>query len=567
MHTLETDHRNLQWMNVSCNDKVYRWACELLTYNLTVQHIPGSSNVVADALSRIFPDKDAELHVAAPTDTTPVSAEALWEGWAAGDVASPWLTTLAGAQQRADASEKAAWRNNGFVVHNIDGLQVWRHQTVHSYIIPNNATDIKRAMLVKAHEHDGHGGVRATTARLRAAKVTWTGLSNDVHRHVSACPQCQRVKPSDNDPLHGLLTPRIATGPWERVVMDHIGPLEKSKAGNKYIAVIVDPFTRWVELEAIPDIESATTANTLRNALIWRHGAPAELQTDGHLTFEGTAMNDLYDEYAIEHHTTTAYHPQSNGVAERKNKDIMNLLRILTGKNYSTWDKHLARVQWHINTNVNRTIGMSPFKASFGYEPRTATPAATGQTSDITTLDKLAGAIYNSQRIALGNAQAAAQKVKQAYDAKRAHVEYTPGEYVLAHRADREHKLANTWQGPYTIKTKIRDNVYELADVLLDNTVQLHVSRIRPYNIERSSVDEEVLNMLPEGQHIVKEVLAHKWERDELAVLVWWKGYPKEMATWQRGPTLTINTVYKEYCSKHGLPARGYQTRTKKTKH
>jgi hypothetical protein len=76
-HVLQTDHGNLKWMNHS-NDKVRptlcRWAAELQSHDLTIEHIPGAENVPmdADALSRVF----AELPTA-PIAAAQASTEAL----------------------------------------------------------------------------------------------------------------------------------------------------------------------------------------------------------------------------------------------------------------------------------------------------------------------------------------------------------------------------------------------------------------------------------------------------------------------------------------------------------
>jgi hypothetical protein len=50
---IETNHRNLQWMNRSINKKVLNWSLHLQNFGFTVRHIPGVTNSVADALSRL----------------------------------------------------------------------------------------------------------------------------------------------------------------------------------------------------------------------------------------------------------------------------------------------------------------------------------------------------------------------------------------------------------------------------------------------------------------------------------------------------------------------------------
>ena len=52
---VETDHRNLCWMQKSDNPKVIRWRTRLSEYTFRVRHIAGVDNPVADALSRLHP--------------------------------------------------------------------------------------------------------------------------------------------------------------------------------------------------------------------------------------------------------------------------------------------------------------------------------------------------------------------------------------------------------------------------------------------------------------------------------------------------------------------------------
>ena len=51
---VKTDHRNLLYMQHSCNAKVQRWFGYLMLFDFTIEHIPGIDNIVADALSRVF---------------------------------------------------------------------------------------------------------------------------------------------------------------------------------------------------------------------------------------------------------------------------------------------------------------------------------------------------------------------------------------------------------------------------------------------------------------------------------------------------------------------------------
>jgi hypothetical protein len=120
------------------------------------------------------------------------------------------------------------------------------------------------------------------------------------------------------------------------------------------------------------------------------------------------------------------------------------------------------------------------------------------------------------------------------------------------------------------------DNVCRLADVLLGNEIKMHVMRMGPFSMartsvdavhvtrmrhfprERTSVDAEAARMAPEGEYTVKSIVGHRWVGNELPVRVWWKGFREAGASWQVASTLTRNTVFKLYCERSlGCPSQG----------
>jgi hypothetical protein len=85
----------------------------------------------------------------------------------------------------------------------------------------------------------------------------------------------------------------------------------------------------------------------------------------------------------------------------------------------------------------------------------------------------------------------------------------------------------------------------------------MHVTRMRSFSMERASVDAKATLMAPEGEYIVKSIVGHRWDGNELAVQVCWKGFREAEASWQVANTLTRNTVSKLYWEEHGLPESG----------
>lgn len=73
------------------------------------------------------------------------------------------------------------------------------------------------------------------------------------------------------------------------VAVDILGPLPESTAGNSYILVAGDYFTKWLEAYAIPNQEAVTVARKLVNQMFCRFSPPEQLHSDQGKQFEGVS--------------------------------------------------------------------------------------------------------------------------------------------------------------------------------------------------------------------------------------------------------------------------------------
>jgi hypothetical protein len=89
----------------------------------------------------------------------------------------------------------------------------------------------------------------------------------------------------------------------------------KSVSGNRYVVVMVEHFSKWIELVPIPEKTSHHTAAALRGVLC-RYGAPAEVLTDQGEEFQGE-FAELLTKLLIDYRLTSRDHPQSDELAER----------------------------------------------------------------------------------------------------------------------------------------------------------------------------------------------------------------------------------------------------------
>ena len=101
--------------------------------------------------------------------------------------------------------------------------------------------------------------------------------------------------------------------------------------------MIGDHFTEWYEAILLPDQTGATTSDALLERWICRFGYPYSIHTDRGTNFESQLFTNLLKKLEIDKTRTTAFHPQSNSVTERKNRTLLNMLANCIDEDQTKW--------------------------------------------------------------------------------------------------------------------------------------------------------------------------------------------------------------------------------------
>ena len=210
----------------------------------------------------------------------------------------------------------------------------------------------------------GHLGSEKVLSQLKK-RYYWPGHWNDVKNWCATCPECATRKtaaPQRKAPLQTIL----AGFPMQTVAVDIMGPLPESPSGNLYVLVAGDYFTRYMEVYPIPNQEAVTVAEKLTDELFLRFSTPEQLHLDQGRQFESDLIAEVCKLLHIEKSRTTPYHPQGDGLVERYNRTLFNMLSTTVKDHPHNWEDHIRKVCMAYNTCVHPTTGFTPFYLMFG---------------------------------------------------------------------------------------------------------------------------------------------------------------------------------------------------------
>lgn len=438
--------------------RIARWWLQFLEYDCDIEYRPGDRMAHVDALSRcpVVDEQDTRNLL----DVLAVGTD-------------DWLTTY---QQSDDDIKRIAdilndpktketteiFKNyklvNGRVYRVLDDSSI-------RWLVPRGA----RWQLLKANHDDiGHFGYDKTLARIKA-NYWFPKMRRFIKKYVAACIECAHHKlPSGMKAgeLHPI--PKVEI-PFDTIHADHLGPFINTKRGNTYILVIVDAFTKFVNLTAVRNTKSATSIKVFRDHFSY-FGTPNRLITDQGTSFTSGAFKRFIASTGIKHILNAVSTPRANGQVERYNRTILAALGAMNhDKPNGMWDEHLPDIQLGINTTIHTTTKKTPTELLFG---RTVTNPSQSIFNEIisetTSTTQASLPQLRSEASELIKEQQA--KDKNAYDTRRKkNVEFKEGDLVRVIRATtgiegQSKKLEPKCRGPYRIKKVLPNDRYIVED-------------------------------------------------------------------------------------------------------
>ncbi|XP_067824107.1 scaffold attachment factor B1-like isoform X2 [Heptranchias perlo] len=215
----------------------------------------------------------------------------------------------------------------------------------------------------------GHQGVKRTGRRV-LQYFYWPSVFMDVARYCKACEKCQYLHKLGDVSNLGLRSLPTINIPFKRVSIDVVGPLPfTTNSGKRYILMVVDCASRYPDATALASVEADIVAMALL-LMFTRVGFPEEILSNQGANFMSQLVMQLRRQCQDKQLRSTPYHPQVNGLVERFNGTLKQVLRTYAEQNPYDWDEKLQYFLFACREVPQKLTGFSPFELLYGRRVR-----------------------------------------------------------------------------------------------------------------------------------------------------------------------------------------------------
>ncbi|GJR53128.1 reverse transcriptase domain-containing protein [Tanacetum coccineum] len=298
----------------------------------------------------------------------------------------------------------------------------------------------------------------------------WPGMKRDIAAYVSKCLTCSKVKAERQRPSGLLQQPEIPEWKWDKITMDFITKLPKTKSGHDTIWVIVDRLTKSAHFLATrEDYSTERLAKLYIDEIVARYGVPVSIILDQGGRFTSRFWKTLQKALGTRLDMSTTYHPQTDGQSECTIQTLDDMLRVCVFDFGGNWDVHLPLAEFYYNNSYHSSIQCALFEALYGRKCRSPVLLAEiGESSLIGS--ELVQETTDKVVLIKENLKAARDRQKSYADNRRKPLEFKVGDRVLLKvspwkgviRFGTKGKLAPRYVGPFEILEKIGPVAYRL---------------------------------------------------------------------------------------------------------
>ena len=258
---------------------------------------------------------------------------------------------------------------------------------------------------------------------------------------------------------------------FEHLGMDFVGSLPPSLHRNRFILALTDYFSKWAEAYPLPD-QSANYVAVCLADWITRYGAPIRITSDRGASFVSEAVASFCRLWGVQQQFASAYHPQANGLVERFNATLVDMLRAFSIESGKLWDEYINACLFAYRTSIHSSTNTSPDMLVYGQALRIPLDIELNHILHQEHRSPTDSSFVFTHALALERAREQArqymdrykQKYEAAYNSKLRPRSFDIGDLVWAKTESHDDKLTPLWRGPFRVFAKPSENSYLLQD-------------------------------------------------------------------------------------------------------
>jgi hypothetical protein len=238
------------------------------------------------------------------------------------------------------------------------------------------------------------------------------------------------------------------------------------------------------------------------------------------------------------------------------------LLGVTPQNDLGSWFKHVREAQHWYNNSPNRAMGgITPYAALHGMRGRNRVDNLMSSASGVASLAEWTSLINACQTWVEMQNEMSSVRDKADLDANyKKKLELDVGQHALVFYPTRPDKMHAYWKGPYIVQKRDADRNYftvaELCDGSVGKPMEVHVSRLRKYDMTRTNLRAEALKKLPEGYLLVTGVRGHRSKTDHPTELEFDTTWSDGTTTWEPATSIRRMEHFKAYTKTHKLIGR-----------
>ena len=335
----------------------------------------------------------------------------------------------------------------------------------------------------------GHLGRRKTYNKIRK-RFYWCCMHKDVSYWCRICSTCGSRKMPHRNAKAPMRQYNVGY-PMERIGLDICGPFPVSQKGHRYLMVVSCYFTKWIDAIPLKSQDAKYVASKLVNRFISIFGVPLQLHTDLGSNFESKVFQEVCKLMGIDKTRTTVRRPQSDGMVERANRSIQNMISSYISDSQNDWDEHIPLLMMAYRSSVHESTGVSPAMMMFGRELTLPVDMTLGRPIRDDRLCATEHAYQLEQRLleihdfARKHLNISSESMKRRYDVKLHKIPYKVGDavwyYYPKRRLGFNPKLQRPWKGPYIVVERLNDVLFKIQSGPKAKPQVVHHDKLKPY--------------------------------------------------------------------------------------